>query len=224
MKKLKLRIKILGLSILHLALLIIPEIGAAQEINGIVKSKTSTIYFEDFGSEKISFNGEIHSNISGSEYILNLKNDDEEFKGVITDKLSRFNVDLNYKSNKIEGQIIRSTNHTKDEWDIQFFGQNLNGTVVHNAMNTVDTYDLNYGNRKIEGTISKKINTLDYDLMFNEKKISGNMSLNVTTVKHSYNLVAEELTEDEFVVLLFIESIKLINERADDIDDFQGNE
>ena len=90
-------------------------------------------------------------------------------------------------------------------------------------MNTVDTYDLSYGNRKIEGTIRKKINTLVYDLMFNKKKVSGTMSFNATTVKHTYNLTAEELTEDEFVVLLFIESIKLINERIDDIDNFQDN-
>ena len=223
LKNLKIRLKILILAIFHFTLFIIPEIGVAQEINGIVKSKTSTIYFEDFGLENIFFNGEIHSNISGSKYTVNLKNDQEEFEGIITDKLSKFNVDLNFKSNKIEGQIKRSTNHTKDEWDIQFFGQNLSGTVIHNAMNTVDTYDLSYGNSKIEGTIRKKINTLVYDLMFNKKKVSGTMSLNATAVKHTYNLTAEELTEDEFVVLLFIESIKLINERIDDIDNFQDN-
>ena len=216
--------KNLGLTILCFALLIIPAIGVSQGINGIVKSKTSTIYFEDFGLENILFNGEIHSNISGSKYTVNLKNDQKEFEGLITDKLSKFNVKLKFKGNKIEGEIKRSTNHTKDEWDIQFFGQNLRGTVIHNAMNTMDTYDLSYGNGKIEGTIGKKINTLVYDLMFNRKKVSGTMSLNATTVKHTYKLTAEELTEEEFLVFLFIESIKLINERIDDIDDFQGNE
>lgn len=217
------RLKILGLTILYFTLLIIPEIGVSQGINGIVKSKTSTIYFEYFGLKNILFNGEIHSNISSSKYTVNLKNDQKEFEGIITDKLSKFNVNLKFKSNKIEGQIKRSTNHTKDEWDIQFFGQNLSGTVIHNAMNTIDTYDLSYGNGKIEGTIRKKINTLVYDLMFNRKKVSGTMSLNATTVKHTYDLTAEELTEDEFVVFLFIESIKLINERIYDIDNFQGN-
>ena len=91
-------------------------------------------------------------------------------------------------------------------------------------MNTVDTYDLSYGNGKIKGTINKRANTFVYDLIFNKKKLSGTMSLNATAVKHTYNLTAEKLTDDEFVVLLFIESIKLINERIDDIDDFQGKE
>jgi len=209
---------------LYVAILIIPAIGIAQGISGIVKSKTSTIYFEDFGLENSLFNGEIHSNLSGSKYTVNLKNDQKGLEGIITDKLSKFNVDLKFNNNKIEGQIKRSTNHTKDQWDIQFFGKHLRGTVVHNAMNTTDTYDLSYENGKIVGTISKHMNTLVYDLTFNKKKVSGTMSRNATAVKHTYNLTTEALTEEEFVVLLFIESIKLINERIDDIDDFQDNE
>lgn len=50
------------------------------------------------------------------------------------------------------------------------------------------------------------------------------MSLNATTVKNTYKLTKEELTEEGFFVFLFIESIKLINERINDIDDFQDNE
>ncbi len=46
------------------------------------------------------------------------------------------------------------------------------------------------------------------------------MAYNISTVKHTYSLQAEELTEDEFVVFLFIESIKLMNERIAEIDDF----
>lgn len=60
--------------------------------------------------------------------------------------------------------------------------------------------------------------------MFNKKKASGAMSLNATTVKNTYKLTTEELTEEVFFVFLFIESIKLINERINDIDDFQDNE
>lgn len=152
--------KKIGLTILCFSLLLIPAIGKSQGINGIVKSKTSTINFEYFGLENNLFNGEIHSNISGSKYTVNLKNDQKEFEGAITDKFSKFNVNLKFKGNNIEGEINRSTNHTKDEWDIQFFGQNLRGTVIHNTMNTMETYDLSYGNGKIEGTIGKKINTL----------------------------------------------------------------
>ncbi len=223
-------LKPIRLATLYFALLLIPENGTAQEsakpqkINGIVRSKTSTIYFEDFGFENNRFKGDIRSNISGSKYIFHLKNGQEELEGEIIDKLSKFSVDLKYKGNKIQGQINRSTNHTKDKWDIHVFEHNLSGTVVHNAMKTVDTYNLGYDNRKITGTIHKKMNTLVYDLLFDKKKISGTMSYNASTVKHTYNLKAEELAEDEFIVFLFIESIKLMNERIAEIDDFQGNE
>lgn len=217
------RLKIFGLITLLLCLLVLPNNGVAQEINGIVKSKTSTIFFEGFGIDNMRFSGEIHSNIPGTKYMVNLAYDQEKFEGVITDKLSKFNVDLSYKNNKIEGEIKRSPNHTKDYWAIQLFEKNLNGTVIHNAMNTVDTYNLSYGNEKIEGTIHKKMNTLVYDLMINQKKVSGSMSFNATSVIHTYNLTAGGLSEDEFMVLFFIESIKLLNEHIHDIDDFQGN-
>ena len=217
-------LKTLGIVALYFCLVLIPESATAQEINGIVKSKTSTIHFEGFGFENTRFDGEIHSNLAGSKYIFDLKNEQDVLEGEIIDKLSKFNVDLNYKGKKIGGQIKRSTNHTKDEWDIQFFEHNLSGTVVHNAMQTRDTYHLSYDNRKITGTIYKKLNTLVYDLLLDNKKITGSMSFNVTTVKHTYSLKAEELTEDEFVVFLFIESIKLINERIAEIDDFQAND
>jgi len=202
----------------------ISEKGIAQEINGIVKSKTANTYFDNWGFDSIRFNGEINSNIAGSKYTIHLKNGEEELQGTITDKFSKFKVDLKYKNKPIQGQIKRSTNHTKDEWDIQIFSEKLSGTVVHNSMKTVDTYNLSYGDKNITGSIHKKLNTLVYDLLFGAKKISGSMSYNASTVKHTYSLNAEELTEDEFVVLLFIESIKLINERITEIDEFQGNE
>jgi hypothetical protein len=217
-------LKTLGIVALYFCSVLIPKSATAQVINGIVKSKTSTIYFEDFGFENTRFDGKIHSNLSGSKYTIHLKNEQDILEGEIIDKHSKFSVDLNYKGNKIKGEIKRSTNHKKDEWGLQFFEHNLSGTVVHNAMKTVDTYDLSYDNRKITGTIRKKMNTLVYDLLLDKKKVTGSMSLNVTTVKHTYSLKAEELTEDEFVVLLFIESIKLMNERIADIDDFQGND
>lgn len=215
------RLKILGLVILHLSLLIVPEIGEAQQINGTVRSKSSTIYFEDFGFESFHFNGEIESNFTGSKYTFLLKNGDQELKGEISDKLSKFGVNLSYKNKNIEGQIKRNPNHTADHWDVQFFGQKLSGTVGHNMANTKDTYDLIYGDKPIVGKIYLKLNSLVYDLQFGQKNISGTMAYNVSTVKHTYNLIAEDLTEDEFMVLVFIESIKLMNEHIDEIDDFQ---
>lgn len=220
----KIILKTIALAIVHFTLFVIPRIGIAQEITGTVKSKSSTIYFEDFGLEKNIFNGKIHSNLTGSKYTISLNNEKEEFEGVITNKFSTFGVNLSYKNKKIEGQIKKSTNHTKSEWDIDFFGKDLNGTVVHNAMNTADTYNLSYENKKITGTIQKKMNTLVYDLTLDKRKISGIMSLNATSVKHSYSLMTEQLTEDELILVLFIESIKLMNERIDDIDKFQGND
>jgi hypothetical protein len=217
-------IKIIGLAIVYFAILVIPRIGLAQEINGTVKSKSSTISFEDFGSAGHIFNGEIHSNLTGSKYTINLSSEQEKLEGIITNKFSSFGVKLSYKNRNIDGQIKRSTNHTRDDWDIDFFGNKLNGTVVHNAMNKADTYNLSYGTIKLTGTIHKKMNTLVYDLMLNKKKITGIMSLNATAVKHSYSLMTEQLTDDEYILFLFIESIKLMNERIDDIDDFQGND
>ena len=49
------------------------------------------------------------------------------------------------------------------------------------------------------------------------------MAYNISTVKHTYDLMAEDLTEDEFMVFFFIESINLFNERVDEIDEFQDN-
>ena len=220
----KMILKIIGLTIVHFALLVIPRIGLAQEINGTVKSKSSTISFEDFGLKNKLFNGDIHSNLTGSKYTITLSREQEKLEGIITNKFSSFGVKLSYDNKKIDGQIKRSTNHTRDDWDIDFFGNKLNGTVVHNAKNTADTYNLRYGTIKLTGTIHKKMNTLVYDLILNKKKITGIMSLNATAVKHSYSLMTEELTDDEYILFIFIESIKLMNERIDDIDDFQGND
>ena len=218
------RLKTLGFAALCFCLLLTPEKGTAQEITGTVRANNSTINFEEFGSENKRFNGEIRSNLLGSKYTFHLKNGQEELEGEIMDKLSQFNVDLTYKGNTIEGQIKQSPNNTKDEWDIQFLGHKLTGRVVHNAMGTADTYDLSYNNKKITGKIHKNINTLAYDLQFGEKKVSGKMSYNISTVKHTYNLKAEELTDDEFLVLVFIESIKLMNELITDIEEFQSND
>lgn len=217
-------LKTLGIAVLYFFLLLIPEIGTAQEINGIVKSKTSTIHFEGFGFENTRFDGEIHSNISGSKYKVHLKNKQDVLEGEIIDKFSKFNVDLNYKGKKIKGQIHENLAETKDTWDLQFLEHKLTGTVSHDLSGTTDTYNLSYNNGEISGTIHEKLNnTFTYNLLINKKMITGNMSLNITSVKHTYKLKSEKLTEDEFVVLLFIETIKLINERIDDVDDFQRN-
>lgn len=217
------KLKTLSLISILTILLAMSEVGIAQEINGLVKSKSSTIYFEGFGSDKLSFDGEIHSNLTGSTYKVDLKNGTDELEGEISDKFSKFTVDLDYKNQQIEGTIKRSPNGTKDEWDIDFFDQNLSGTVTHNAMKTVDTYKLSYGNQELSGTIGKKMGTLAYDLSLGNKKIGGSMAYGVSTTKHSYNLKAENLSEDEFMLLLFVETIKLLNEQIDDIDEFQGN-
>ena len=68
-------VKIIGLAIVYFAILVIPRIGLAQEINGTVKSKSSTIAFEDFGSAGHIFNGEIHSNLTGSKYTINVSSE-----------------------------------------------------------------------------------------------------------------------------------------------------
>ncbi len=217
-------IKKLGIGALYFCLVLIPGSGAAQEINGIVKSKTSTIYFEDFGFENTRFDGEIHSNISGSKYTIHLKNEQDVLEGEIIDKLSKFSVDLNYKGNEIKGEIKENLTGTKDTWDLQFLEHKLIGTVSHSLVGTTDTYNLSYNNRKITGKIHEKLNSIVYELLFDTKKISGSMAYNISTVKHTYSLQAEELTEDEFVVFLFIESIKLMNERIAEIDDFQDND
>lgn len=197
--------------------------GIAQDITGIVKSKSSTINFEDFGYDQHRFSGEIKSNLSGSKYSIMLKSEAEILEGNMMDKLSNFELDLNYKDDKIEGLIKRSLSGVKDEWDINFLNKKLSGLVNHNAAYTVDTYDLTYGTVEIRGTIKRKVNTLVYDLLFDNKKVTGTMALNVTSVKHTYKLQADTLTEDEFAVLLLIESINLIKERIEDIDDFQNS-
>jgi hypothetical protein len=217
-------LKTLKLAVLYFALLLIPKNTAAQEITGTVRSKSSTIYFEDFGTETIRFNGEIRSNLSGSKYTVRLKNGKNELEGEITDKLSKINVNLSYKGKKIEGEIKRSTNNTKDQWDIEFLGHSLEGIVVYNAMGTASTYDFKYDANTVSGKIHKNLNTLVYDLALSEKKVSGKMSYNVSAVKHTYSLSAEDLSEDDIVLLLFMESNKLINEHIADIDDFQGND
>lgn len=216
-------LKTLGIVALYFSLLLIPESGTAQEINGIVRSETSTIYFEGFGFESTRFDGEIHSNISGSKYTIHLKNDQDVLEGEIKDKWVKFIVDLQFKDHEIKGEINENLNGTKDTWDLQFLEHKLTGTVSHNLVGTTDTYDLSYDNRKITGKIHEKLNSIEYDLLFDKKKILGSMAYNISTVKHTYSLKAEELTEDEFLVLLFIESIKLMNERIAEIDDFQGN-
>ena len=217
-------LKTLGIVALYFCPVLIPESATAQEINGIVRSKTSTIYFEGFGFENMRFDGEIHSNISGSKYTIHLKNEQNVLEGEIIDKLSKFSVDLKYKGNEIKGEIKQNLKGTKDTWDLQFLEHKLTGTVSHSLVGTTDTYNLSYNNRKITGKIHEKLNSIGYELLFDTKKITGNLSSNVTMVKHTYSLKAEELTEDEFVVFLFIESIKLMNERIADIDDFQAND
>ena len=149
-------VKIKGLAIVYFAILVIPRTGLAQEINGTVKSKSSTISFEDFGLKGNLFNGEIHSNLTGSKYTINLSSKKEKLEGIITNKFSSFGVNLTYQNKKIDGQIKRSTNDTSNEWDLDFFGNNLNGTVVHNAMNTANTYNLSYGTIKLTGRIHKR--------------------------------------------------------------------
>lgn len=215
--------KTTGALILYLTLLLLPSIGTAQDISGIVKSKTSTIFFEDFAYKDSHFNGEIHSNIAGAEYTVKLKNGQESLEGVITDRFAKFKLNLSYKGNIISGEIKQSTNDTKDRWDVQLMGESLNGMVFYNPLKTVSTYELNYGESKIEGTISQHMNKLVYDLRFNAKKINGSMSYNVSSVKHTYELSTENLSEDEFLVFVLIESIKLLNEHINDIEEFQEN-
>tara|TARA_B100000809_G_C14971972_1_gene471278 strand:- start:244 stop:903 length:660 start_codon:yes stop_codon:yes gene_type:complete len=216
------RLKTLSIVAFYFFLMLIPESGTAQEINGIVKSKTSTIYFEGFGFENTLFNGEIHSNISGLKYTIHLKNEQDVLEGEVLDKLSKFSVDLNYKGKEIKGEIHKNLTGTKDTWDLQFLEHKLTGTVIYNLVGTTCTYNLSYDNIKITGEIHEKLNSIEYDLLFDTKKITGSMTTNFTGVKHTYRLEAEELSEDEFVVFLFIESIKLMNERIAEIDDFQN--
>lgn len=189
-----------------------------------MKSKTSTFYFQGFGFENTRFDGEIHSNISGSKYTIHLKNEQNVLEGEAKDKSLKFIVDLRFKGYEIKGEINKSLTETKDTWDFQFLEYKLTGTVSHNLAGTTNTYNLSYGDRKITGKIHEKLNSIMYELLFDTKKISGSMTYNISTVKHTYNLQAEELTEDEFVVFLFIESMKLINERIAEIDDFQDND
>lgn len=219
----KMNRKTTGAIILYFTLLLLPFIGNAQDISGIVNSKTSTIFFEDFAYNDTHFNGEIHSNIAGSKYTVKLKNGQESLEGVITDKFAKFKLNLSYKGNIISGEIKQSTNDTKDRWDVLFMGKSLNGTVYYNPLKTVSTYELNYGESKIEGTISQHMNKLVYDLRFDAKKLTGSMSYNVSTVKHTYELNTEDLSEDEFLVFFLIESIKLLNEHINDIEEFQEN-
>lgn len=216
------RLKILKLVIFSFILL--PFIGKAQKISGVVKSKSTTISFDDFGFDDFSFHGDVHSNLVGSKYTLDLKSNDAYFKGLITDKLSKFIVEIDTKLGKIEGEIDRAPNGTKDYWELLVFGKQLNGTVVHNMMGTKDTYHLIYDAANIEGAITKDWGALAYDLKIGAKKITGKMKYNISTVKHSYSLTADQITKEEFLVLFFIEVIKLINEQISEIDEFQGND
>ncbi|WP_152286015.1 hypothetical protein [Flavicella marina] len=204
-------------------ILLVSEKLSSQEITGIVNTKTTTIHFEDFGYGDARFNGEIHSNFTGSKYTVNLKSDSGELSGIIKDKFSKFHVDLKSPFGKIEGKIDRAPNHTNDLWDIQVQGKKLVGKVTHNMMGTEDTYELNFDNKKITGSVHSKGTGLAYDLMFGEKKITGKMKYNVSTVKHTYSLSGTDLTPEEFNTFLFIECVKLINEYINDIDEFQNN-
>ncbi|WP_075603708.1 hypothetical protein [Saccharicrinis aurantiacus] len=215
--------KTLKLVLVLCLLPIVPRV-TAQQIHGIVKSKTSTIHFEEFSYGENQLQGDIHSNLSGTKYTVNMHNGSKKLEGVIKDKYAKFSVDLSYNDSKIEGEIKRSTNGTKDVWDVNVLNKKLSGKVVHNALKTVDTYQLTYGNKNISGRTYKELNKHVYELQFGEKTIIGDMAYNVTTVKHTYNLKGDGLTDDEFIVFVFIESIKLINERIAEIEEFQGEE
>ena len=216
----KLLLKNRSVLLLMLLLFLSMEGAYAQHITGLVKSKSSTIYFEDFGTEIKRFDGQIKSNFVGSKYSIQMTDGKENFSGEIKEKFSKFVIDIKYGDKIIKGEIELSPNHTVDEWDIEIFGKKLSGTVDHNIMNTEDFYELIYDGQKISGSIFLRLNHLVYDLKFGKNNISGKMAYNISTVKHKYELNIDGLTEEEFEVLFFIECIKLLNEFVDENEDF----
>ena len=213
------RLKTFYFSVLFMCFL--STVGIAQEIGGVIKLKSSTIFFDNFGFNDFNFTGEIHSNLSGSKYTVQLKSNNDTFEGLITDKFSKLHIDLTYKNTVVKGVIDMSTNGTKDTWDVLIDEKRLSGVVKHNALGTADTYELQFENRKLSGEIFKNLNSLVYDLMFGESDISGVMKYNISTVKHTYDLKAENLSKEDFVVVLFVEIIKLINEHITEVEEFQ---
>ena len=123
----------------------------------------------------------------------------------------------------ITGEVDRAPNHTSDTWYVAFMGKKITGEVIHNMMNSKNTYKLQYGDQPITGTIGDRLNTLEYKMNFLGNPITGPMTYNVTTVKHTYNLNTSALSKEGFVLWWFIESIKLIHEYVDEVDEFQNN-
>lgn len=196
---------------------------SAQTISGIVLAKSPTIKFEDVGSENQKVNGEIKSNITGSKYTLSLTVGGQKVTGEIKDKLSKFLMEVKVGDHQITGEIDRAPNHTLDTWDVDFMGEKITGKVQHNMMNSKNSYELQYEKQPISGNIKDHLNGLNYELNFLGNPITGEMTYNVTTVKHTYNLTTSTLSEEEFILWWFIESIKLLHEHVDEVDEFQNN-
>lgn len=202
----------------------LPLVTFSQEIEGVIKTKTTYISFSDFGLPSNRINGSVKQNLLGSKFKINLLSNHSKLSGEVYEKLSHFIIDLRYGDEAISGKIKKSTNRTSDQWNVTFLGKSLSGTIRYNVLKNKATYNLLLDDIPFTGSVQKSLNTHEYDLHIGSSSIEGTMTLNLTSVKHSYALKTADLSDNDFLVFFFVELIQLMNYEIWNAEDFQEND
>ncbi|UTW66305.1 hypothetical protein KFE94_16890 [bacterium SCSIO 12643] len=192
-------------------------------LTGTLNSKTTSIVFENVMYDGKPVSGTIKPNIAVSKYHIDISGKTNQLSGVVYIRDYKRALDLSYGGQSIKGEIKQAVASGARKWNVEFLNETIQGAVVYNAAGTKATFDLSSRSYNVSGQIKRKVGAVIYNLTINEKSVKGVIKEGVVG-KEYYNLVLDHLSENELVLFFTIESMRVIEEDLESIEDFQNGD
>lgn len=220
-----------NLLVVSLSFFLIPYTSVAQDtsqvsidsinLTGITKSKATAMVFESIIYNGVPVKGILKPNALGSKYHLDIEGNGKSMTGLIYTKEFKRVLDLSFQEKAITGEIKLPVAGSAHKWNVNFLNDQITGAVVYNLAETKATFDLTSKEYKVTGQIKEKVSSVTYNLKINGKSVKG--VIKQAPNKQKYSLVLDHLNENELALFFLIESIRMIDEDIEDVEDFQNN-
>lgn len=192
-------------------------------LTGDLNSKATSIVFENVMYNGKPVAGIIKPNIAVSKYHIDISGKAQQLSGLVYIRANKRALALSYGDQTIKGEIKHPLANDTHKWDVEFLNETIQGMVTHNVVGTRATFELSSDSYKVSGQIKRKVGAVIYNLKINEKSVKGVIKENVVG-KERYTLVLDHLTENELALFFVIESMRIIEEDLESIEDFQKDD